>query len=88
MMLGRDVESALMAYADSVGTSHPVDPASHVTAAHAAWIASADDWTRRQKYPLASWLKNPEGALISATARSAPQSDGYRVVWRTKKVAP
>lgn len=84
--MGREMETALMAYADVVAISHPADPAARVAAAHAAWLAKADAWTAKQRYPLAQWLKNPEGELLAQTSRPA-KPDGYKLVVRPTKAA-
>ena len=73
MHLSRTEVTNLVAYAEHTEETQP-DPAKRIAEAHAAWIKKADDYVRRQSYPIAMWLKNPEGDLL----RAAPVPDGQR----------
>lgn len=75
--LSPDEMRSLGTFADRVAASHPDAPADRVRAAHAAWLATADDWTKRKGHPLSSWLKSPDGALLAKTAKPARKSE-YR----------
>jgi len=71
--MNRDEQIALVKYAERTAAKY-ADAAKHVRAAHAAWIAGADDWERKRGLKFWDWLKSPDAALVKLQRANAERA--------------